>query len=151
MFSARKISGGRSSSRSSSTSRFSNKYASPRKRCVTDSREQAADEGGFGDAADGEDHGAGAGRDVVLAHGIHHFVESAHDNLLQARVDFVDVPHQAFLVLDPFEIADGDAAGVGKNVRENGDAAARKDFVGVGRGGAVGGFGDDAGFAGFGV
>src|SRR6266481_3922469 len=151
MFSARKFSGWRSSSRSSSTSRFSNKYASPRKRCVTNSREEAADEGGFGDAADGEDHGAGAGRDVVLAHGVDHLVEGAHDDLLQARVDFVDVPHQAFLVLYPFEIADGDATGVGKNVRQNGDTAARENFVGVGGGGAVGGFSDNASFDGFGV
>src|SRR6267143_6178181 len=84
-------------------------------------REEAADEGSLGDAADGEDHGAGAGRNVVLAHGVHHFVEGAHDDFLQARVDFVDVPHQAFLVLYPFEIANGDATGVGKNVRQNGD------------------------------
>src|SRR5882762_1348585 len=103
------------------------------------SGEEATDEGGFGDAADGEDHGAGAGRDVVLAHGVDHLVEGAHDDLLQARVDFVDVPHQAFLVLYPFEIADGDATGVGKNVRQNGDTAARENFVGVGGGGAVGG------------
>src|SRR5258706_10258954 len=131
MFSARKISCWRSSSRSSSTSGSSNKYASTRKRCVTYSREEAADEGGFGDAADGEDHGAGAGRDVVLAHGVDHLVEGAHDDLLQARVDFVDVPHQAFLGLNPFGIADGDATGVGQLFRQYGDAAARENFVGV--------------------
>src|SRR5215470_6791961 len=73
--------------------------------------EQSADEGGFGDAADGQDHGAGARRNVVLAHGIQHFVESADHDLLQARVDFVRVPHQTFLVLHPLEVADGDAAG----------------------------------------
>src|SRR6267378_5263535 len=77
-------------------------------------REEAADEGSLGDAADGEDHGAGARRDVMLAHGVHHFVKGTHDDLLQACVDFFDVPHQAFLVLYPFEVADGDAAGVGK-------------------------------------
>src|SRR4029077_8469033 len=115
------------------------------------SREEAADEGGFGDAADGEDHGSGAGRGVVLADGGDHLMEGAHDDLLQARVDFVDVPHKAFLVLYPFEIADGDATGVGKNVRQNGDAAAGEDFVGMGRGGPVGGFSDDASFDGFGV
>src|SRR5437016_3404131 len=87
----------------------------------------------------------------MLAHSVHHFVEGADHNLLKARVDLVGVPHQPFLVLDPLEVADGDAAGVGENVREHDNAAAREDFIGVRRGGAVGGFGDDTSFDGLGV
>ena len=77
--------------------------------------EQAANESGFGDAADGEDHGAGARRNVMLAHGLHHFVKGAHDGFLQAGVHFFGVPDQALLILHPFKIADGHAAGVGEN------------------------------------
>src|SRR5438876_1196596 len=49
------------------------------------------------------------------------------------------------------EVADRNAAGVGKNVRQDGDAAAGENLVGVRCGGAVGSFGDDAGFDGLGV
>src|SRR5215470_16104784 len=114
-------------------------------------REQAADQGGFGDAADSQDHGAGARRNVMFAHGFHHFVEGSGHDLLQAQIHFVGVPHQAFLVLHPFEVADRHAAGVGQNVRQHGDAAAGENLVGVRGGGAVGGFRDDAGLDGLGV
>src|SRR5260370_23094757 len=87
----------------------------------------------------------------MLAHGVNHFVEGAHHDFLEARVYFVDVPHQAFLVLDPFEVADGDASGVGENIREHDDAAARENFIGVRGGGAVGGFRDDASLDGLGI
>src|SRR5437879_12525858 len=73
--------------------------------------EEAADQGGFRDAANGEDHGAGARGDVMLAHGVHHLVEGADHDLLQARIHFVGVPHQPFLVLHPFKVADGAATG----------------------------------------
>ncbi len=87
----------------------------------------------------------------MLAHGVHHFVEGADHDFLQARLYFVDVPHQAFLVLHPLEVAHGDAAGVGENIRQHDDAAARENFIGVRGGGAVGGFRDDAGFYGLSV
>src|SRR5438874_2846191 len=73
-----------------------------------------------------------------------------HD-LLQARVDLVGVPHQAFLVLHPLEVADRDPAGIRENVREHGDTTAGQDFVSMRGRGAVGGFGDDAGFNGLGI
>ena len=53
-----------------------------------DLRKKAADEGGFGDAADGEDHGAGARRNVMLTHGVHHLVERPHHDFLQPRIHF---------------------------------------------------------------
>ena len=60
-------------------------------------------------------------------------------------IDFALLPDGALQVLHPFEVADGDAAGVGQHVRQHEDTFARQDFVGVRRGGAVGGFGDDLG------
>src|SRR6266478_3602432 len=75
-------------------------------------REESADQRGFRDAADGQDHGSGAWRDVMLAHGVHHLVKGTNHDLLQAGVHFFDVPHEAFLVLHPFEVTYRDAAGV---------------------------------------
>src|ERR1700740_3480468 len=49
------------------------------------SRKQAADEGGFGDTADGENHGTCARGNMVLAHGLQHLVKGAHHDLLQAH------------------------------------------------------------------
>ena len=46
------------------------------------SGKQSTDHGGFGDAPDGQDHCSGAWRNVVLAHGIHHFVKTAHHDFL---------------------------------------------------------------------
>src|ERR1700730_11161241 len=109
------------------------------------SGEEATDERGFGDPADGEDHGAGAGRNVMLAHGVHHFVEGAHHYFLQARVHFLDVPHEPFLVLHPFEVAHGDAAGVGENIRQHDNPAARENLIGVRGGGAAFGGGGGGG------
>src|SRR6202171_3906719 len=51
-------------------------------------REQTADEGGFGHTSDGENHGAGARRNVMFAHRFNHFMKSAHDRFLQAGVHF---------------------------------------------------------------
>jgi len=53
------------------------------------SGEQAAHQRGFGDAIYGKNHGAGAWRNVMLAHGFHHFMEAAHDDFLQAQIHFV--------------------------------------------------------------
>src|ERR1700682_6840387 len=64
-------------------------------------REQAANERGFSHASHAENHRSGARRNVVLTHGIHHFVESAHHNLLQPHVHLFAVPKQPFLVLHP--------------------------------------------------
>jgi len=74
-----------------------------------------------------------------------HVPEAIHHDFFQAAVDQLLVPEISLPVLHPFEIGNGDAAGVGENVREDDDATAREDFIGVRRGGAVGGFGDDAG------
>ena len=43
----------------------------------------------------------------MFAHCFHHLVEAAHHDFLQAQIDFVGIPQQAFLILHPIEIADG--------------------------------------------
>ena len=48
-------------------------------------------------------------------------------------------------ILRPFEIADGDAAGIGENVRQHENAFARQNFVGMRRRRPIGAFGNDLG------
>src|SRR5215813_8013125 len=50
------------------------------------------------------------------------FVEGAFHDVQQALVDFAFAPEKALAILDPFEVADGDAAGVTEDVR-NGEHA----------------------------
>ena len=56
-------------------------------------------------------------------------MESADHNALQPLIDLFGVPEQAFLILHPLEIADRDAAGIGQNVWQDGDSAARARFA----------------------
>src|ERR1700730_7962046 len=114
-------------------------------------REQTADEGGFGHTSDGENHGAGARRNVMFAHRFNHFMKSAHDRFLQAGVHFFRVPDQPLLVLHPLKIADRDTAGIREDVWKDGDSLASENFIGVGRRRSVGGFGDYAGLDRLGV
>src|SRR5260370_10654204 len=41
---------------------------------------------------------------------------------------FLDVPHQPFLVLHPLKVTDGDAAGIGEDIREHDDSSAGKNL-----------------------
>ena len=52
-------------------------------------------------------------------------------------------PEEAGAVLDPLEVRDGDAAGVGEDVRHDQDALLVQDLVGALRRRAVGAFDDD--------
>ena len=67
-----------------------------------------------------------------------------HD-LVQLAVDHVLAPVVAVQVLDPLEVADGDATGVAQDVGDHEDAAAEQDLVRLRRRRAVGGLGDDLG------
>ena len=64
-----------------------------------ESREQAAHERGFGNASDGQRHCRSPWWYVVLAHHLQHFLERALHDFLEADIDFVGIPEQAFLVL----------------------------------------------------
>ena len=66
--------------------------------------------------------------------------------MVQLLPHAVDSPLIVLPILHPFEIAGRDAAGVGKDVRQDNRAALGQDFVGIGLGGGVGPFDDDRGF-----
>src|SRR5690348_13756982 len=79
------------------------------------SGEQAFEAGGFGDSADGDGVGGGA---VVAVGGVGlgvDFVEGFFHDALKLVLNALEIPEVVFQALDPFEIADGDAAGVGED------------------------------------
>jgi hypothetical protein len=57
------------------------------------------------------------------------FAETMHHHVLQALVHFAFPPEQALAVLDPLEVADGDATGVRTNVRKNEDVFFPQNFI----------------------
>ena len=71
--------------------------------------------------------------------------EGLDHDLLELRVDDRLAPVVAVEVLDPLEVADRHAAGVAQDVRDQEHAVLGQDLVGVGRGRAVGGLGDERG------
>jgi len=73
-----------------------------------------------------------------------------HD-VVEALVDFGFGPEVAHAVLDPLEVAGGDAAGVGEDVGDDEDSLVGEDLVGDGGGGAVGAFAEDLAADAFGV
>ena len=70
-------------------------------------------------------------------------VEGRDHDLLEPIVDDAFRPEVALPVLDPFEVGDGDAAGVGQDVGHDKDAALEKDVVGGRRSGTVRSFDQD--------
>src|SRR5579885_2469016 len=70
--------------------------------------------------------------------------EGAVHNHFEPLRDLFDPPEEALEVLHPLEVADGDAARVGQDVRNDHDILLEKDFIGCRSCGAVGGFRDDA-------
>src|SRR5471030_1990313 len=96
-------------------------------------------------AGAGQDEGGGAQRDfLLLRHGPHGVEGFLHD-ARQAGVDLVLAPEEAGKILHPFEVADGDAAGVGQYVRHDQHVLVGQDVVRFRRGRAVGAFEDDLG------
>src|SRR6266851_4063661 len=97
----------------------------------------AAELEGAGDAVDGQHVGCDAVVDLVHACKAHHFIEGIVHYVEEAFIDFALPPEEALAVLDPFEIADGDAAGVAENVRHGEDPLSVDNGVGLPGGGAV--------------
>src|SRR5262249_2955330 len=66
------------------------------------------------------------GGDVVVhlvGFGIaNHLVKGAFHHVQQALVDFAFAPEKALAILDPFEVADSDPAGVAENIRHGENA-----------------------------
>ena len=66
---------------------------------------------------------------------------------LELGEDFVFCPREALEILNPLEVTDGDAAGIAEDVGDEEDVAALlDDGIGLGGGGTVGGFSEDAAF-----
>src|SRR5271166_6161447 len=72
-----------------------------------------------------------------------HFVKRAFHYVQEPLVDFAFAPEESLAVLNPFEIADGDAAGVAENVRDSENAFGINDSIGLPGGGAVGALAKD--------
>ncbi len=88
----------------------------------------AAQLDGLRDAIERHHVGGGAIVDAVLFGIGDDGVEAFIHDLLQALIDQVLVPEEALAVLHPFEVGDGDAAGVGQNVGNHEDLLARRGF-----------------------
>src|SRR4249919_1154278 len=72
------------------------------------------------------------------------FVEGVFHDVEKALVDFAFAPEEALAVLDPLEVADGDATRVAENVGYGEDSFGIHNGIGLPRGGAVGAFAENA-------
>ena len=72
-------------------------------------------------------------------------LERLDHDLLELGVDDGLAPVVAVEVLDPLEVADGDATGVAQDVGDQEHPVLEQDLVGLGRRRAVGGLGDEPG------
>src|SRR5262249_27020588 len=73
-----------------------------------------------------------------------HLMKCLQYQLFQLVVDLLLAPQELLNILHPFEIGDGDAAGVAEDVGDDEDIAVFENRVGLRRGGAVGALGEDA-------
>src|ERR1700722_7581775 len=92
--------------------------------------EQSANQCCVRHAADRQNVGAGAHVGQILARGFVDFAEGALHYRFELGVHFRFGPKQALHILNPLEVAGGYPAGVGQDVREQGDSLAREYFVG---------------------
>src|SRR5437762_6420691 len=86
---------------------------------------------GAGDPVDGQHIGGNAVIDFVDSRETDHFIESIIHHVEEALIHFAFPPEETLTVLDPFEIADGDAASVAENVRHGEDALGIDNRVGL--------------------
>ena len=107
--------------------------------------------GGVGYAVDGEHVGCDAVVYVVGLGIVDYVAEALGHDVVEALVDFGLGPEVAHAILDPLEVAGGDASGVGEDVGDDEDALVAEDLVGDGGGGAVGAFAEDLAADTFGV
>src|SRR6266849_7405151 len=92
---------------------------------------------GAGDPVDGQHIGRNAIVNLVNAGKAHYFIEGIIHHVEEALIHLALPPEETLTVLHPFEIADGDAAGVAKNIRHGEDALGIDNRVGLPCGGAV--------------
>src|ERR1700693_1426925 len=72
-------------------------------------------------------------------------VEGTVHDVEEPLVDFTFAPEEALAVLNPFEVADGDAAGIAENIGHGENALGIDDGVGLPGGGAICAFAKDFG------
>src|SRR5579862_8672130 len=92
----------------------------------------------LGNTLDGKEVCALPQRNPVLLRPIPYLCERAMHHLLETSVDLVLVPEERLQILDPLEIGDRHAAGVGEDVGYDGDAALLEQDVRVGSDRTVG-------------
>src|ERR1700674_2684490 len=100
---------------------------------------------GAGDPVDGQHVSRNAVIHFVNSGKTHHFIEGVVHHVEEALVHFALPPEKALAVLNPFEIADGDTAGVAKNVRHGEDPLGIYNRVGLPRRRAVGALAENPG------
>src|SRR5689334_21478834 len=100
-------------------------------------RIEPADPAGFGHALYTKHVGGKAHVDVAREVDLQYVVEGTAHHLFEAQVDVVLVPEQVILVLHPFEVGDGHAAGVAQDVGNQEHALLVEDTVGFGSDGTV--------------
>ncbi len=81
------------------------------------------------DPFNGQDKRGGAQINTVLLGKFGHAAVGATHRLVQLRHDLVFFPTELLDVLAPLEIADGDTACIGKDIRDYGHAFADQDVV----------------------
>src|SRR6266576_5278386 len=84
---------------------------------------------GAGDPVDGQHVGGNAVIHFVNSRKTRHFIEGIVHHVEEALVHFALPPEETLTILDPFEIADGDAASVAQDVRHGEDALGIDDGV----------------------
>src|SRR5205814_951969 len=95
---------------------------------------------GPGDPVNGQHIGGNAVVDFVQFRKAHHFIERVFHDVEKALVHFAFAPEKPLAVLDPFEIADGNASGVAENVRHGEDPFGVDNRVGLPSSRSVGAF-----------
>src|ERR1035441_4713648 len=81
----------------------------------------------------------------VMLRVTHNFLETPFDDVLEPVVHFLLAPKKSLPVLDPLEVADGYAAGIGQNVRYDEDAFAIHNIIRHRSARAVGALAEDTG------
>src|SRR5690242_17931441 len=84
----------------------------------------------------------GSQADALAVGHVEDLFETLDHPALLLALDLLERPSEMLEVLDPLEVADDHAPGVGQDVGDDGDLPALEDLVALGPGGAVGGLDD---------
>ena len=102
----------------------------------------SAQDSGSADAGDRLHERGGAQRDALALGEVVHLAKGLDELVLFLALNLFERPAEVLEVLDPLEVADDDAAGIGEHVGDDRDAAGVEDLVGLGPGRRVGGLDD---------